>query len=67
MVSASTVSGTVEATVCPPYAEVKQSKIKRSFIKYNSLLHKKLCKLKIISIKFPRPTMQEKYSLIDSR
>ncbi|XP_015609709.1 uncharacterized protein LOC107274749 [Cephus cinctus] len=40
--SLSSVSGAVDATVCPPYSDVKIPKSKKSCIKYNSLLHKKL-------------------------
>ncbi|XP_046826200.1 uncharacterized protein LOC124427377 [Vespa crabro] len=40
--SLSSISGAVDAMTCPPYAEVKTLKSKKSSIKYNSLLHKKL-------------------------
>ncbi|XP_012280683.1 uncharacterized protein LOC105699869 isoform X1 [Orussus abietinus] len=40
--SLSSVSGAVEATACPPYTEIKPRKSKKNYIKYNSLLHKKL-------------------------
>lgn len=40
--SLNSVSGAIDAMACPPYAEIKVQKSKKSTIKYNSLLHKKL-------------------------
>jgi len=44
LTSLSSVSGAVDAMACPPYTDFKIPKSKKSSIKYNSLLHKKLCK-----------------------
>jgi len=43
LTSLSSVSGAVDAIVCP-YTDLKISKSRKSSIKYNSLLHKKLRK-----------------------
>lgn len=40
--SLSSISGAVDAMTCPPYADIKIPKSKKSSVKYNSLLHKKL-------------------------
>ncbi|XP_046484819.1 biogenesis of lysosome-related organelles complex 1 subunit 3 [Neodiprion pinetum] len=40
--SLSSISGAVEAIVCPPYTEARVHKSNRHTYKYNSLLHKKL-------------------------
>ncbi|KAI4488153.1 hypothetical protein M0804_005001 [Polistes exclamans] len=40
--SLSSISGAVDAMTCPPYTEIKTLKSKKSCVKYNSLLHKKL-------------------------
>ncbi|XP_020277655.1 uncharacterized protein LOC109851722 [Pseudomyrmex gracilis] len=42
LTSLSSVSGAVDAMACPPYTDLKIPKSKKSSIKYNSLLHKKL-------------------------
>ncbi|XP_011862918.1 PREDICTED: uncharacterized protein LOC105559324 isoform X2 [Vollenhovia emeryi] len=42
LTSLSSVSGAVDAMACPPYMDLKIPKSKKSSIKYNSLLHKKL-------------------------
>ncbi|EZA46761.1 hypothetical protein X777_02022 [Ooceraea biroi] len=38
----SSISGAVDVMACPPYTDFKIPKSKKSSIKYNSLLHKKL-------------------------
>ena len=40
--SLSSVSGAVDAMACMPYTDIKIPKSKKSSIRYNSLLHKKL-------------------------
>lgn len=45
LTSLSSISGAMDAMACPPYTDLKISKSKKSSIKYNSLLHKKLRKL----------------------
>ncbi|XP_029662109.1 uncharacterized protein LOC115234880 isoform X2 [Formica exsecta] len=42
LTSLSSISGAMDAMACPPYTDLKISKSKKSSIKYNSLLHKKL-------------------------
>ncbi|XP_014471490.1 PREDICTED: uncharacterized protein LOC106742761 [Dinoponera quadriceps] len=42
LTSLSSISGAVDAMACPPYTDLKIPKSKKSTIKYNSLLHKKL-------------------------
>ncbi|XP_032673480.1 uncharacterized protein LOC116845184 [Odontomachus brunneus] len=42
LTSLSSISGAMDAMACPPYTDLKIAKSKRSTIKYNSLLHKKL-------------------------
>ncbi|KAH0951409.1 hypothetical protein HN011_008545 [Eciton burchellii] len=42
LTSLSSISGAVDAIACPPYTDLKIQKSKKSSIKYNSLLHKKL-------------------------
>ncbi|KAI4476514.1 hypothetical protein M0802_014864 [Mischocyttarus mexicanus] len=42
VVSLSSISGAIDAMTCAPYTEIKTLKSKKSSIKYNSLLHKKL-------------------------
>ncbi|CAL1674892.1 unnamed protein product [Lasius platythorax] len=42
LTSLSSISGAMDAMACPPYTDLKIQKSKRSSIKYNSLLHKKL-------------------------
>ncbi|XP_070155927.1 biogenesis of lysosome-related organelles complex 1 subunit 3 [Polyergus mexicanus] len=42
LTSLSSISGAMDAMACPPYTDLKIAKSKRSSIKYNSLLHKKL-------------------------
>jgi hypothetical protein len=44
LTSLSSISGAVDAIACPPYTDLKIQKSKKSSIKYNSLLHKKLRK-----------------------
>lgn len=40
--SMSSLSSAIDAAVCPSYTEAKISKTKKSYVKYNSLLHFKL-------------------------
>ncbi|XP_033211010.1 biogenesis of lysosome-related organelles complex 1 subunit 3 [Belonocnema kinseyi] len=40
--SLSSLSGAIDATVCPSYTEAKVSKSRKDYVKYNSLLHYKL-------------------------
>lgn len=42
LTSLSSISGAVDAMACPPYMDLKIAKSKKTSIKYNSLLHKKL-------------------------
>lgn len=42
----SSASAAIDVTACPPYSDAQRSHSKKSFIKYNSLLHKKLRELK---------------------
>ncbi|XP_072755680.1 uncharacterized protein [Anoplolepis gracilipes] len=42
LTSLSSISGAMDAMACPPYTDLKIAKAKKSSIKYNSLLHKKL-------------------------
>ncbi|KAK0168917.1 hypothetical protein PV327_002673 [Microctonus hyperodae] len=41
-VSWSSTSAVIDATACPQYLDMKVTNSKKSYIKYNSLLHKKL-------------------------
>ncbi|XP_043280479.1 uncharacterized protein [Venturia canescens] len=38
----SSASAAIDVTACPPYSDTQRSHSNKSFIKYNSLLHKKL-------------------------